>query len=49
VIGAPDIRRMVAYILLPVVIIAFCVGVGALLKALSPKFYALFTGGRGLG
>jgi len=49
VIGAPDIRRMVAYILLPVVIIAFCVGVGALLKALSPKLYGLFTGGRGLG
>lgn len=40
--------RLLAFILLPVVIIAFAVGTGALLRRVSPGLYGLLTGGRGM-
>jgi len=40
--------RLMDYILLPLVIIVLSIGIGALLRAAVPKFYAILTGGRGL-
>lgn len=40
--------RLVAFILLPLLVIALCVGIGALLRKGAPKIYELLTGGRGL-
>lgn len=40
--------HMLAFVLLPVLIILFSIGTGALLRWLSPKVYGLLTGGRGL-
>lgn len=37
-----------AFVVLPLVIIAICVGLGALLRSLAPKAYSLLTGGRGM-
>lgn len=39
--------RLAAFVALPLIVIAFCVSVGALLRALTPKVYSLLTGGRG--
>ena len=39
--------RLLTYLLLPVCLIIFCVGTGALIRTISPKLYALLTGGRG--
>jgi membrane-bound acyltransferase YfiQ involved in biofilm formation len=39
--------RLAAFVLLPLLVIALCVGLGALLRALLPKTYSLLTGGRG--
>jgi fucose 4-O-acetylase-like acetyltransferase len=39
--------RLAAFVLLPLLVIALCVGVGALLRAVLPKTYSLLTGGRG--
>ena len=41
--------RLVTFIVLPIIIIACCVLVGAVLRKTIPKVYALATGGRGLG
>jgi membrane-bound acyltransferase YfiQ involved in biofilm formation len=41
--------RMLTFILLPLVIIAFAVGLGALLRKTVPGFYSILTGGRGMG
>ncbi|MFM8911420.1 MAG: hypothetical protein ACKOE6_00700, partial [Flammeovirgaceae bacterium] len=40
--------RMIGFVGLPVVLIAFCVAVGALLRAAAPRLYGWLTGGRGL-
>ncbi|MEI6683463.1 MAG: acyltransferase [Bacteroidota bacterium] len=40
--------RMITYILLPLTIVAFAVGTGALLRRLWPAMYGVLTGGRGL-
>ena len=39
--------RILAFVLLPLTIISICIIIGALLCRLTPKFYALLTGGRG--
>lgn len=41
--------RLADYTLLPLLIILFCIFVGAALRAAFPRAYALLTGGRGLG
>jgi fucose 4-O-acetylase-like acetyltransferase len=41
--------RLLAFILLPLVVIAFCVATGATLRKIAPGFYGLLTGGRGMG
>ncbi len=40
--------RLLTYIFLPMVIITFCVGAGALMRKVIPKVYSVLTGGRGL-
>jgi fucose 4-O-acetylase-like acetyltransferase len=40
--------RLITYLLLPLGLMIFCVGIGVLLRNLLPKFYVLATGGRGL-
>lgn len=40
--------RLLAFILLPLAIIALCVATGAALRRLTPGFYGLLTGGRGM-
>jgi fucose 4-O-acetylase-like acetyltransferase len=39
--------RMVTFIFLPLLIIAFCILVGAILRKVVPKTYGVLTGGRG--
>ena len=39
---------LAAFFLLPLIIIAFAVGTGFLLRLITPKVYGLLTGGRGL-
>lgn len=39
--------HLLAFILLPVTIILFAIGIGASLRKLTPALYALLTGGRG--
>ncbi len=39
--------RLLTYITVPIVILFFCMGTGALLRSLFPKAYRLATGGRG--
>ncbi len=39
--------RLVAYIMVPLMVMFFCMAFGALLRALLPKVYKLATGGRG--
>lgn len=41
--------RMLAFILLPLAVIALCVATGAALRRVAPGLYGLLTGGRGLG
>lgn len=40
-------NHLVVFVALPLVILAFCIGVGWLLRATMPKIYSLLTGGRG--
>ncbi len=40
--------RLITYLFLPVCLLVFCVGTGFLMRTVSPKLYALLTGGRGL-
>lgn len=40
--------RIISFVLLPILIIAGCVGLGLLLRWISPKTFSLLTGGRGL-
>jgi len=46
-VNAPHGNHLIVYIGLPLVIIAFCIGVGWTLRTIMPKFYGLLTGGRG--
>ena len=39
--------RLLTYIVVPIIILFFCIGTGALLRSLFPKAYRLATGGRG--
>mgnify|MGYP002079423350 CR=1 FL=1 len=41
--------RMLTFIFLPLTIIAFAVGTGALLRRIWPGLYGVLTGGRGMG
>lgn len=41
--------RLQLYFLLPLAIIAFCIGVGAVLRRFVPPIYGILTGGRGMG
>jgi hypothetical protein len=41
--------RMLAFVLLPLAVIALCVATGAALRRVAPGVYGLLTGGRGLG
>jgi hypothetical protein len=40
--------HLLTYLALPLLIVAVSVGIGALLRAVAPRIYALLTGGRGL-
>jgi hypothetical protein len=40
--------HLVAFILLPLIIIGFCIISGFLLRLVVPKIYSTLTGGRGL-
>jgi len=46
--GLPNLR-LLTFVVLPLLIIACCVFVGAIFRSVFPKVYALATGGRGLG
>lgn len=39
--------RLLTYLIVPVVIFLFCIGVGAFLRSIFPKVYRVATGGRG--
>ena len=39
--------RLLTYIVVPIIILFFCIGTGALLRTTFPKAYRLATGGRG--
>lgn len=39
---------LAAYLLLPSMLIAFCIGSGLLIRTLLPKVYSVLTGGRGM-
>lgn len=39
--------RLLTYILAPVVVLAFCIATGAILRSLVPRVYKVMTGGRG--
>jgi fucose 4-O-acetylase-like acetyltransferase len=41
--------RLLAFILLPLAVIGLCVATGAALRRITPRFYGLLTGGRGMG
>jgi len=41
--------RLLAFILLPLAVIALCVATGAALRRVTPGLYGLLTGGRGMG
>ncbi len=45
--GIPHVQ-LLTYLLLPLLIVALAVSVGALLRAAAPGVYAVLTGGRGL-
>ncbi|MES2892110.1 MAG: acyltransferase [Bacteroidota bacterium] len=40
-------HRLLIYFLAPVIVLGICVAFGALLRAVAPRVYRLFTGGRG--
>ncbi len=40
--------RLVTFIVVPFLILLFCIGTGALLRRLLPRFYRVLTGGRGM-
>jgi fucose 4-O-acetylase-like acetyltransferase len=40
--------RMITFVELPLAVITFCILVGALFRKVTPKVYALLTGGRGM-
>jgi fucose 4-O-acetylase-like acetyltransferase len=40
--------RFLLFLILPIVLIVFCIITGALLRKIVPKFYSILTGGRGM-
>lgn len=40
--------RIITYVFVPLIILAFCILTGAILKRLVPSFYRVATGGRGM-
>lgn len=42
-----EAARMITFVVLPLGVIAVCVGIGAVLRMLAPKVYRVLTGGRG--
>jgi len=40
--------RLLSFILLPLILIAFAVGTGALMRRVMPGVYGILTGGRGM-
>lgn len=40
--------HILAFVILPVVIISLAIGIGALLRFISPRIYSILTGGRGI-
>lgn len=48
VVHSLPVYRLVSFFLLPLVIIAFAVATGALIRRIWPALYGLLTGGRGL-
>jgi len=40
--------RLLTYIIVPSLVLLFCIAVGAIVRAVSPKVYAIITGGRGI-
>jgi fucose 4-O-acetylase-like acetyltransferase len=40
--------RIIIYVALPLALVAISIGMGALLRSITPKLYGLLTGGRGL-
>jgi membrane-bound acyltransferase YfiQ involved in biofilm formation len=40
--------RLLTFFVLPLAILSLCILIGAMLRALTPKFYGLLTGGRGI-
>ncbi|MFM8741899.1 MAG: hypothetical protein ACKODM_01040, partial [Cytophagales bacterium] len=40
--------RMIGFVCLPMLLIAVCVVLGAVLRKAAPRLYGLLTGGRGL-
>lgn len=47
--GDFPLARLSLYIVVPFLIVLFCIGTGALLRKIVPSVYRLATGGRGLG
>ena len=47
-VGRRPGAQLVTFVLLPACLIVFCVGLGAVLRRVSPALYGLLTGGRGL-
>jgi len=39
---------LLAYILLPLTILVFCIGSGVIIRSLAPRIYGMLTGGRGM-
>jgi peptidoglycan/LPS O-acetylase OafA/YrhL len=40
--------RLITFVALPLMIIAWCIALGLLLRSITPKLYGVLTGGRGV-
>jgi hypothetical protein len=46
VLGQGDMQSLLTYVLAPAFVILLCLSAGYCLNRVTPKFYALITGGR---
>jgi fucose 4-O-acetylase-like acetyltransferase len=46
-LGGGELAKLVAFFSLPFAMLAFCIGLNAIVYKISPTFYGLLTGGRG--
>lgn len=46
-LGGGELAKLIAFFTLPWAMLAFCIGLNALVSKISPTFYGLLTGGRG--